>query len=128
MTDETKKDLRKQLEFALADVKSMAGDLGEKLGKTALEASAEARERWKKLEPKVKEKLKAADDEISGLSETAGDQLKGIYGELKSSFSLLRERFVGGATASGDAPDGDGDEPEGAPDGAPESKDSEGTP
>ncbi|MBV1859478.1 MAG: hypothetical protein KUG77_13785 [Nannocystaceae bacterium] len=94
-TSETKSknDLREQLESGLGELKTMAGDLGERLSGAATEVSAEAKETWQKMEPSVKEKLKTAEQTLGQVTDTAAEQLKGLFGELKSSMQSLKDKL-----------------------------------
>lgn len=88
-----KSDLLSQLEDGLGELKTMAGDLGERLSGAATEVSSEAKETWKKMEPEVKEKLKTAEKTLEQVTDTAAEQLKGLFGELKSSMQSLKDKL-----------------------------------
>ncbi len=88
-----KKELLGQLEDGLGELKTMAGDLGERLSGAATEVSAEAKETWQKMEPGVKEKLKTAEQTLEQVTDTAAEQLKGLFGELKSSMQSLKDKL-----------------------------------
>lgn len=88
-----KSDLLGQLEDGLGELKTMAGDLGERLSGAATEVSSEAKETWKKMEPDVKEKLKTAEQTLGQVTDTAAEQLKGLFGELKSSMQSLKDKL-----------------------------------
>lgn len=96
-TDETdgkpKNDLLGQLEAGLGELKTMAGDLGERLSGAATGVSSEAKETWQKMEPQVKEKLKNAEQTLGEVTEVAAVQLKGLFGELKSSMQSLKDKL-----------------------------------
>lgn len=97
-TDETteakpKSDLLGQLEEGLGELKTMAGELGDRLSTGATEVSAEAKETWQKMEPQVKEKLKNAEQTLGEVTEVAAEQLKGLFGELKSSMQSLKDKL-----------------------------------
>jgi gas vesicle protein len=88
-----KGELRGQLEEGLGELKTMAGDLGLRLSGAATEVSAEAKETWKKMEPQVKEKLKTAEQTLEQVTDTAAEQLKGLFGELKASMQSLKDKL-----------------------------------
>jgi uncharacterized protein YukE len=88
-----KSDLLGQLENGLGELKTMAGELGERIGGAATEVSAEAKETWQKMEPQVKEKLKTAEQTLEQVTDTAAEQLKGLFGELKSSMQSLKDKL-----------------------------------
>lgn len=88
-----KKELLGQLEEGLGELKTMAEDLGERLSGAATEVSAEAKETWQKMEPGVKEKLKTAEETLGQVTDTAAEQLKGLFGELKSSMRSLKDKL-----------------------------------
>ena len=88
-----KSDLLGQLEAGLGELTSMAGDLGERLSGAASDVSAEAKDTWVKMEPQVKEKLKTAEETLEGVTEVAAEQLKGLFGELKSSMQSLKDKL-----------------------------------
>ncbi len=71
----------------------MAGDLGERLGGAATEVSAEAKQKWQEMEPQVKEKLKTAEKTLEQVTDTAAVQLKGLFGELKTSLQSLKDKL-----------------------------------
>ncbi len=85
--------VKEQLEAGLEEVKQIAADLGMKLGAAASDASTEAKEGWKKMEPQVKEKLKTAEATLGEVTDVAAEQLKGLFGELKSSFQKVKEKM-----------------------------------
>jgi len=89
--EETK--LLGQLEDGLGELKNMANELGERLSGAATGVSSEARERWKKMEPQVKEKLQDAERTLEDVSDSAAAQLKGLFGELKSSMQSLKDKL-----------------------------------
>lgn len=88
-----KSDLLGQLETGLGELKSMAGELGDRLSGAASDVSSEAKETWVKMEPQVKEKLKSAEETLEGVTEVAAEQLKGLFGELKSSMQSLKDKL-----------------------------------
>lgn len=90
---QSKSDLIGQLEEGLGELKTMAGDLGTRLSGAATEVSAEAKETWQKMEPQVKEKLKTAEQTLEQVTDTAAVQLKGLFGELKSSMQSLKDKL-----------------------------------
>ncbi len=85
--------LLEQLEEGLGELKTMAGQLGERLGGAATEVSSEAKDTWQKMEPQVKEKLKTAEQTLEQVTETAAVQLKGLFGELKTSLQSLKDKL-----------------------------------
>lgn len=91
---ERKEEMKKQLEHTLGEIRTLANDIREKLGTKTAGAREEAHAAWAKLEAEVKEKLEVADRELQFVSETAGKQLKVIYGDLKTSLKSLRERLT----------------------------------
>ncbi len=88
-----KGDLLGQLEAGLGELKTMAGELGERLSGAATEVSSEAKETWQKMEPQVKEKLKTAEQTLGEVTEVAAVQLKGLFGELKASMQSLKDKL-----------------------------------
>lgn len=82
-----------QLEEGIDEIKTMAGELGMKLGGAATDVSAEAKETWKKVEPQVKEGLKTAEATLGVATEVAAVQLKGLFGELKTSLKSLKDKL-----------------------------------
>ena len=82
-----------QLEEGIDEIKTMAGELGQKLGGAATDVSAEAKETWKKMEPQVKEGLKSAEATLGVATEVAAVQLKGLFGELKTSLKSLKDKL-----------------------------------
>lgn len=91
--DTASSGLKEQLEAGLEEVKTIATDLGLRLGAAAGGASVEAQEGWKKIEPQVKEKLKVAEAALGEVTDAAAEQLKGLFGELKSSFNKVKEKM-----------------------------------
>jgi len=91
--NDPKRDLVGQLENGLGELKTMATELGDKLSDAATEVSAEAKETWEKMEPQVKEKLKTAEETLGQVTDTAAVQLKGLFGELKSSMQSLKDKL-----------------------------------
>ncbi len=88
-----KSDLLGQLEMGLGELKSMAGELGDRLSGAASDVSSEAKETWEKMEPQVRAKLKNAEETLEGVTEVAAEQLKGLFGELKSSMQSLKNKL-----------------------------------
>ncbi len=81
------------IESGIEEIRQMATELGSKLGVAASGASSEAKEQWKKLEPKVKEKLKQAEAGLGQVTGQAAVELKGLFGELKSSLKSLKDKI-----------------------------------
>lgn len=88
-----KSDLLNQLEAGLGELKTMAGELGDRLSGAATDVSSEAKEKWQKMEPQVKEKLKNAEQTLEEVTEVAAVQLKGLFGELKNSMQSLKDKL-----------------------------------
>lgn len=78
---------RKQLEHSLTELKTMGEQVGQQLGGAAKEVSEDAKEAWKKLEPRLGE----AEVKLREATDDAVDQLKGMFGELKNSLRSLRD-------------------------------------
>ncbi len=105
MSDETKdeggeqgqkkasKEVVEELNSGFDEVAAMATEVGRKVGQIAGEGYHEAKEQWKKLEPHVKEKLGVAKETLEDVTESAAKELKGLFGELKSSLGNLRKKL-----------------------------------
>ncbi len=91
--DKPGNDILGQLEGGLEELKTMASELGDKLGSAATEVSDEAKETWKKMEPQVKDKLKTAESTLADVTDSAAVQLKGLFGELKTSLKSLKDKL-----------------------------------
>lgn len=80
---------RRQLDDSLGDLKTMAGDIRERLQRAGKSAQAEAKETWKKLEPQVH----AAEEKLTEATDEAVQQLKGLFGQLQGKLANLRDKL-----------------------------------
>ena len=77
------------LRWVLRDDHLSGGRSGRRAGATARDASQEAKDAWKKLEPRIGE----AEAKLRGATDEAARQLEGMVGELKNSLSNLRDKL-----------------------------------
>jgi ElaB/YqjD/DUF883 family membrane-anchored ribosome-binding protein len=87
------KEVVEELNSGFDEVAAMATDVGRKVGQLAGEGYQEAKEQWKKLEPHVKEKLGTAKETLNDVTDSAAKELKGLFGELKTSLNNFRKKL-----------------------------------
>ena len=84
---------RKQLEQSLAELESLGKQIGTKLGDAAKDASQEAKEAWRKLEPRIGEVTSQVGGKLREAKGEAAEQLEGMVSELRSSLKALRDKL-----------------------------------
>ena len=87
------KEVIEQLNSGFDEVSAMVGEIGHKVTQAAGEGYEEAKAQWKKMEPTVKEKLATAKETLDDVSESAAKELKGLFGNLKTSLDSLRKKL-----------------------------------
>lgn len=87
--NETKEDIRKQLESTLQELKTTGNDIRKRLGTAAEGAKTQAKQTWQKLEPQ----LQRAEQQLRDATDDAVEHLEGLFGELKGSLRSLREKL-----------------------------------
>lgn len=80
---------RTQLEQSLEELKVLGEQVGQKVGETAKDARKDAKKAWHELEPRLGE----AEAKLREATDDAVVQLEGMFGELKTSLSNLRDKL-----------------------------------
>lgn len=80
---------RTQLEQSLLELQALGQQVSQKVGDVAKDAHGEARKAWHELEPRLGE----AETKLREATDDAALQLQGMFGELKSSLSSLRDKL-----------------------------------
>lgn len=84
---------RRQLDGSLDDLKTMAGDIRQRLERAGKTAHTEAKETWKTLEPQVLEGIHTAEAKLVEATDEAVEQLKGLFGRLQGKLENLRDKL-----------------------------------
>lgn len=92
MTDE-RPAWRKQLEHSLSELETLGKQIGSKLGDAAKDASQEAKEAWRKLEPRIGEVTTQVGGKLHEATGEAAKQLEGMVSELRTSLKALRDKL-----------------------------------
>jgi ElaB/YqjD/DUF883 family membrane-anchored ribosome-binding protein len=84
---------RKQLEQSFAELEALGKQVAGKVGHAAKDAGHEAKEAWRKLEPRIGEVQVQVRDKLQDATGEAVEQLEGMVAELRSSLKSLRDRL-----------------------------------
>jgi ElaB/YqjD/DUF883 family membrane-anchored ribosome-binding protein len=84
---------RKQLEQSLSELETLGKQIGSKLGEAAKDASQEAKEAWRKLEPRIGEVTTQVGGKLHETTGEAAKHLEGMVSELRSSLKALRDKL-----------------------------------